>query len=108
MAHGPAPSPDHDAAHNCGKGSEGCFGVRCIEWKTKSNNGADRWVHGTMPCGERQWRSKLTAEDVLEIRRLRGKETQAALAVRFGISRPHVSGLQCGHAWSWLSEESSR
>jgi hypothetical protein len=48
--HGPSPSPDHVAAHDCGKGNEGCFGARCIRWKTRSENQRDRIRHGTAGC----------------------------------------------------------
>lgn len=35
-SHGPPPSPDHVAAHACGKGIKGCVTRRHISWKTES------------------------------------------------------------------------
>lgn len=44
------------------------------------------------------WNTKLTSADVLEIRVLRGKETQSSLAKRFGVSQAHISRIQLGKA----------
>lgn len=35
LAHGPAPSPLHEAAHSCGRGHEGCVNPQHLSWKTK-------------------------------------------------------------------------
>ncbi|KRA63113.1 hypothetical protein ASD85_06595 [Rhizobium sp. Root651] len=102
IVHGPAPTPDHDAAHKCGLGHEGCFGADCIVWKTKTDNQADRVEHGTHDRGDRMWASKLTEDSVRQIRNMQGKKTQREIAEEFGISRPHVSMIQSHHAWSWL------
>jgi hypothetical protein len=102
MAHGPAPSPNHDAAHECGKGAEGCFGASCIVWKTKSDNQIDRRQHGTSPRGEGCPTSKLSEADVRAIRALRGQETQREIAARYGINRVTVSDIHCRRRWAWL------
>lgn len=47
-ANGPAPSPEHQAAHSCGKGHEGCVHPGHLLWKTPAENQADRLIHGTM------------------------------------------------------------
>jgi hypothetical protein len=41
-------------------------------------------------------RKILTAEQIGEIRRLRGIEKQKVLAQRFGVSAKHISRIQCG------------
>lgn len=53
--------------------------------------------------GEQNGRAVLTAEQVGEIRKLAGIETQSAVAERFGISRTHVSSIQRGKVWTHLT-----
>ncbi len=43
---------------------------------------------------------KLTADDVAEIRRLRGQVTQVALAERFHVSSRHISNIHSGTKWT--------
>lgn len=102
LAFGPAPSPFHDAAHNCGKGHEGCFGASCIEWKTKAENQEDRIAHGTSNRGERHGLAKLSVDTVREIRRRAEFETQSAIARSLGISRGTVSDIVLRKRWAWL------
>jgi hypothetical protein len=62
------------AAHSCGRGHDGCVDPRHLRWATY----------------------KLTAEQVAEIRSLRGKKTQRQIAEEYGISVGHVCSLQTG------------
>ncbi|MEJ7786912.1 MAG: HNH endonuclease signature motif containing protein [Solirubrobacteraceae bacterium] len=43
--------------------------------------------------------TKLTLDEVREIKRLRGVVLQRDLASRFGLSLTHISRIQQGHAW---------
>lgn len=54
--------------------------------------GRGRWV-----SGESHYMSKLTDAQIIEMAALRGAETQAAVARKFGISRALVSMLWAGH-----------
>lgn len=101
-AHGPPPSPKHQAAHNCGKGHEGCVNPRHLRWDTHSGNQADRLIHGTHNRGERHPLSRLTEEDVRAIRRLAGAESASAVGKRFSIHPTHVRDIQRRKAWAWL------
>jgi hypothetical protein len=47
LAHGDPPTPDHIAAHSCGRGHEGCVNPNHLSWKTYSENELDKRVHGT-------------------------------------------------------------
>lgn len=47
--HGPPPTPEHTAAHSCGKGDEGCIAPWHLSWKTQADNLMDRVTHGTAP-----------------------------------------------------------
>lgn len=101
-SHGPAPSSQHQAAHSCGNGHLGCVNWRHISWKTPAENAADRAEHGTQVRGEDHPLSKLTEEDVLEIRTLTGIQTQRELAERFNVSITAVHHVQTRKNWGWL------
>src|SRR4051812_5100930 len=47
LIHGPAPTPDHHAAHSCGNGHKACVNPMHITWKTSSENMRDKELHGT-------------------------------------------------------------
>lgn len=101
--HGPAPSPDYEAAHTCGNGRSSCVNPNHLEWKTPSANQMDRVAHGTSNRGERQGRSKLTREAVSEIRALRGVTDNKELAEKFGVSERHIRAVQSGKTWRWFA-----
>lgn len=105
VAHGPPPTPAHEAAHSCGKGHEACMNPGHLSWKTHSGNQMDRHDHGTACAGDEQWMSKLTTADVLVIRAARGRETQQSLANRFGVYQQHISLIQRGMRWGWLTSD---
>ena len=52
--------------------------------------------------GSHNKRSKVTEDDVLYIRSMKGKVMGKDLAAKFGISPAQVSGIQSGREWSWL------
>lgn len=100
--HGPPPTPQHDAAHSCGRGHLGCVAQHHLSWKTRAENLADQIDHGTHHRGERQWLSKLTRSDVRQIRSLRGERKQCEIAAQFNISKQHVSAIMKRTTWAWL------
>lgn len=102
--HGPAPTPKHQAAHLCGKGSEGCVAPRHVVWKTQSENMADKLLHGSHSRGERSPNAKLTERQVLEIRNLRGKMQHREIAALFGISKHTVRRIIYRKEWAWLPD----
>lgn len=101
-ANGPPPTPDHEAAHSCGNGNKGCCTKRHLSWKTSAENKADMLEHGTRVKGERHGRSKLTENDVREIRALQGLMTQATIAKQFNISAAGVGLIHLRKKWAWL------
>jgi hypothetical protein len=105
LVHGAPPTPEHEAAHSCGKGHDGCISPIHLDWKTPAQNQADRLVHGTSNSGERNGCSKLTEAAVREIIALKGVGYQRNLAARFGVSPQAISDIQAGRRWAWLSEE---
>ena len=93
LVSGPPSSPEHEAAHNCGNGNRGCVHPKHVEWKTPSQNQADRAVHGTKSRGPA---GKVSFRQAQEIRALRGIRKQREIAEMFGISRSNVSHIQRG------------
>jgi hypothetical protein len=61
-------------------------GERASVWLKGSNNGA----------------SKLSEEDVLDIKQRLGSELQQDLADEFGVSVTAINDINCGRTWSWL------
>lgn len=100
--HGEPPTPDHEAAHNCGNGKSGCVAKRHIVWKTKKENQKDRLLHGTDNRGSRHYKAKLTEDQAREIIRLKGVVPQRELAIRFGVATVTISSIQIGKTWAWV------
>ena len=95
MTHGPAPTPQHEAAHSCGNGGKACSNPRHLRWATRVENEEDKILHGTR-------NPKLTEEDVRTIRSLTGRVRQIDLAMRYGVCQVHISRVQLGKACAWV------
>ena len=98
--HGPAPTPDHQCAHSCGRGHLGCVARSHLRWATRTENMADCDIHGTRPRGERHGRSTLTEESVRNIRSLEGAKTQRDIARLFGVCQMTVSLIHRRKIWT--------
>jgi len=101
--HGPAPSEVHQAAHNNGNKQDNR--AVNLRWATPKENQADRKVHGTASItgrlpGELNPNVKISADDVLEIRKLCAAGAyQAEAAKRFGITQGAISKIVRGATW---------
>jgi hypothetical protein len=75
-----------------------------IVYATPTENNRHKKGHGTLAEGEGCSASKLTADQVLEIRRLyaAGARPQWAIGARFGITQSQVSVIVRGKSWSSL------
>lgn len=101
--HGAPPTPEHETAHNCGKGHEGCVNPRHLRWATRVENQADRLIHDTHSRGERHGASKLSESDVLDIRKRVGAgETKASLAREYELHPTTVGQIVSRKRWAWL------
>lgn len=106
MAHGPAPSPEHHAAHD--RGGKPCVSTACVNphhlrWATRAENMADKIAHGTHHLGTRCNSNKLKESEVLKIMALRGKLPHRDIAAAFGINVSTVSMIHNGKLWGWLT-----
>lgn len=92
--HGPAPTPEHEAAHRCGKGHEGCVSPKHLRWATRAENEQDKVGHGTSLHGRKRTTTKrqqyLAPETVVSIRALEGAASHRIIAEKFGVSRRAV------------------
>lgn len=95
LAKGPPPTPEHHAAHNCGKGHLGCVNPRHVDWKTPSENRMDQFAHGT---GNPPHLRRLTIDQVEEI-----KASAIAcvdLAKQYNVSVAAIFKIKRGETWS--------
>lgn len=97
--HGPAPAPDHDAAHLCGV--RACINGRHLRWASRAENMSDTLVHGTHTRGERNGNAKLTEDAVRLIRRDK-TTSRKDLARRFEVSERAVRLARARKSWAWL------
>lgn len=108
QAHGPAPSPLHQAAHSCGRGHEGCVNQQHLRWATPAENQQDRLLHGTAPRGNGSGCAILTEDQVVEIRaKLSQGVRQSDLAPAYGVHLSTIHLIKTGRNWGWLQETAS-
>jgi len=100
IAHGPRPSPSHEACHSCGCAS--CINPRHLYWGTRSDNVRDAMAHGTaykFPklMGEAAPQSKYSDKVVGQVREMLARgDTQMSISAAMGISQSHVSRIKSG------------
>lgn len=91
---GPAPEDKPEAAHECGRGREGCVNPLHVNWKSHSENMLDTYAHGKRPR-----RFMLTPEQVDEIRSLEGRMRLRDIAEKFGVSDTNIRQIHQGKIW---------
>jgi hypothetical protein len=98
LAHGPKPSSKHQAAHSCH--TRACVNPRHLAWKTHSQNMLDKRENGTANVNYWGQKGKLKVEQAAAILDLKGRDTQRAIAERFGITESQVRNIHSGKSWS--------
>lgn len=101
LVNGEPPTPDHEAAHSCGRGTDGCVHPLHVSWKTGRENVLERREHGTVPATNKL---KLTRAQRREICELKGTMNQREIAAKFGVVFQHVSYIQ--RTWSLYKDAS--
>lgn len=110
---GQPPSPEHQVNHRNGRPNDNR--VENLEWVLPSENAAHAKRlklaargarHGrytkpdSTPRGSLHWATKLTEEDVRDIRRRYSEgEPQAALADEYGVTRPRITNIINRRSW---------
>ena len=75
-----------------------------LRWGTQRSNIYDKIKHGTMAVGERHGMSSLTAEKVIEIRRLRSSGVPLQkIADAVGSTKAAVCGVVYGVTWKHVA-----
>ncbi len=96
--HGERPTPKHHAAHNDGNKNNNF--ADNISWKTRIENEADKKIHGTSNCGERNGSAKITEREVKEIRGYIAIGVSIPiLASAFGLKQTHVYSIASRRIW---------
>jgi len=74
-----------------------------IIWGTRKENAQDKIKHGKSLQGEKCHLTKLTSENVLEIKRqLKNGETCLKISKEYGVSREAISAIKNKRSWWWL------
>lgn len=85
-----------DAAH--GNGVRDDNRLTNLRWASRSENHADKRLHGTMCAGETHGRRKLNAEQVKEIRA--SSLSCRKLSRQFGVGPMQIHRIRTGQNWS--------
>lgn len=96
------PGIGFEAAHNPGEcHRRDCVAPDHLRWATAVENQADRVIDGTTNRGERCGNSKLTSDQVLEIRDLASSGVmQRELARSYAVSEPTISLILKRERWN--------
>ncbi len=86
-----------EVCHNDGNPSNNK--ITNLRYDTRINNAADSARHGTRLNGSKKHNTKLSVERVLQIRKLRGTQTQENIASVFGVSQGAISRVILGKTW---------
>lgn len=76
--------------------------INNLEWGTRLQNAADKRRNGGIPSGERSGTHKLTASEVLEIRKEYGKSSSRQLGKKYGVSHTEIRRAALGIKWADL------
>lgn len=100
-AHGDAPSPAHEAAHNCGNGHLACMNPTHLRWATRLQNRADRISHGRNNGCEANGQAVLSPKQVDEIRAIwrAGGTSAIQIARKFQVHRSTVYSVVRHKTW---------
>jgi hypothetical protein len=104
--YGPSPTPKHIAAHSPKCISRACINKHHLRWATYEENEADKLLTGTHIRGEKQWMSRLSKYEVLEIRKFAKFESVQRIADIYDVSRTTINDILNEKSWYWLAEHS--
>lgn len=94
------PKIGYQSCHNNGNKTDNS--LKNLRWDTPKKNNSDKIVHGTDPIGERNPNSKLTSDDVRNIRNeySKGNIALKKLAKRYNVTAPAIWKLIHRITWN--------
>jgi hypothetical protein len=98
LVNGPSPA-GYEAAHNCGRGRDGCVHPGHIRWATVLENRRDKNVHGTHPKGAKNYNARFTDDQIADIRKWSQFMSQADLARMFNAKSSIISRIVLGRSY---------
>lgn len=100
--HGARPTPHHEVAHECG--NRACVNHQHLRWDTHAGNQADMVRHGRSQRGTKNHFTKLTPEQVLEIRKMARHRTKSEIGDMYGVTRQAIGLIARRVNWAWLDD----
>lgn len=101
IAHGDAPTGRPFVLHSCR--TKHCVAPDHLEWGSPKRNQEDRRRDGTANVGESNPASKLTVDQVREIKRgLTDGISWSRLAETYDVSRGAIQEIAAGRNWGWV------
>lgn len=91
LTHGDPPTGQHQAAHSCNRGNDGCVNPQHLSWKTPGENHKEAIWHPKIKVG---------VEAAKDIRDMKGIEDVSVTAERHGIAEITVRQIQAGRMWN--------
>lgn len=99
--HGARPSNDHMVLHSCG--NRACWAGEHLRWGTAQENQDDRINDGTKVFGDKASWSRLTTEQVIEIReRHRAGVSMYQLAKEYDVTDVSIGNIIHRRTWKHI------
>jgi len=75
-----------------------------LEYCSRSENIRHAYTNGLSACGEKHYNSKLTIEQVKEIRHGHKNKTQQEISRIYNVTQSVISNIRLGKTWKQLSD----
>lgn len=104
LSHGGPDNSSLESSHSCGNGHLGCVQPSHLRWATHTENMHDSILHGTFARGSGNGYSKLTEEQVIQIRQQyeTGDFTYKTLGERYSVSISVIGNIINRVTWKHL------
>lgn len=76
--------------------------IENLKWGTVTENMRDKNLHGTSYRGEKHYRSKLTEQQVLYIRKIVNKDNYSDIAKEYNVDKYAIRAIMIKRTWAWL------
>ncbi len=90
------------AAHKCG--NRACLNPKHLYWATQLENSQDKYLHDTVPFGNKSCHAKLSEQEVWEVFHATGRP-QTAIAKTYGVTQSTVSRIKNKMNWWHMTDK---